>query len=222
MIALKKFFAPALLGTAMALSATSAFALNEGDGNGVTYTEMQAKLANEQQVEILTASTGSAQNVRGVKLYYNQVTKIGYVVLTDNYAAPTAMRIVRKTTGTDFNGPVIVPQPIQGVEECKKIVSEKPGKAKDCISLYSRLKGAQDDGFSFFQQGKMDNGSNMIIVMNSEQNQAKIFESTPNGATLTMLLLASASPTPEGQRMLASLAPRKIASADQLPKSILK
>ena len=132
------------------------------------------------------------------------------------------MKIVRKTTGTDFNGPVTVPQPIQGIEECKKIVAEKPAKAKDCTSLYARLKVSQDDGFSFFQQGKLDNGSTMIIVMKAELGQGFVYESTPNGATLTTLPFAGAKYTPEGTRLLASLTPRKLASADQLPKPVLK
>ncbi|NDP62958.1 hypothetical protein [Polaromonas sp.] len=195
-----RLFASAIVSTAIVLSATSAFALNEGESGPIS--DMKAKLASEEQTEVMTAAAGSSPNVRGVKFYFNQVTKIGYIALTDNYAAPTAIRIVRKTTGTDFTGPVIVPQPIQGIDECKRIVASKPEKAKDCSSLYSSLKSWHDLGFVFFQQGKLDNGSTLITVLKAELGQGMVMESTPNGASLSTLPFAGAKYTAEGTRLL--------------------
>lgn len=202
----KNIFASTTAIAAMTLSVTSAFALNEGDSD--TFTGMNDKLAAEQQEEIIQASTGSSKNVRGVKFYYNQSTRIGYIILTNDSVAPSAMKIIRKTTNTNFSGPVIIPQPIQGIQECKKIVDENPSKKNLCGSLYSSLKSWQDLGFSFYQQGKLDNGNNMITLLNmktisnEEMGQGVILESTPNGATLQTLIFSSVKSTPEGARLL--------------------
>lgn len=200
MSALKTFLAPAFLGTTLALSAGSAIALNVGDSD--TFNSMKAKLENEKQVEVMTAAAGKMPNVRGVSFYYNKTNKIGYVTLTDNPATPTQMRIILQTKSTDFTGPVVVPQPMAGIQECEQLVSAGKAKKDDCGSLYATLKASADNGQVFFQQGILDNGSKLVSVMNVGRGEGNIYESTPNGATVTKIVFGAAKFTPEGTRFL--------------------
>lgn len=211
MVALKKLIAPVLAGAALAFGSASAFALNSGDSG--TFSEMQTKLANEGQVEIVNAATGTSQNLRGIKFYYNQSSRVEYIALTDDPIRPTQMRIVLKVDNTDFAGPVVVPQPQAGIQECEQLVAQQRVKPNTCGSLYSVLKVAQDRGLVFFQQGKLANGNTLITVLNASNNEGIVYESTPNGATLTKLALGATKYTPEGTRIVAaSNTQRKIAS----------
>lgn len=200
---LEKVFALIFIGASAAISVTHAFAMNVGESGG--FAEMQAKLASENQIEIATAVTGGDRALRGVKFYYSRSSRLGYIALTDDPARPTKMRIVLQTTDTDFRGPVVVPPPESGIEECKVLIAQQRVKKDDCSSLYSMLKAGQDDGRVFFQQGKLTNGNVLVSVLNVLRGDGTVYESTQNGATTSKLAFGGAHYTDQGSRVIANL-----------------
>lgn len=171
------------------LGSTNVFALNAGETSSVD--DMQLKLSREGQVEVANAATGTKQSLRGIKIYFNPRSKTGYIVLTDDPIRPSQMRVLLVTNSTDFAGPIMVPQPLAGIEECRQLISQSRVNAKDCGSLYSVLKVSQDKGFNFYQQGVLASGNKLIIVVNRANGEGIVYESTPNGATTTKLALGN-------------------------------
>jgi hypothetical protein len=201
MVEFKKLAASTLC-VAIAFGCASAFALNVGDSG--TLTDMQNKLAGENLVEIAYAVTAGNQTVLGVKFYYNQISKVGYVVLTNDPDHATQMRIVLKTTDTDFSGPVVVPQPQAGIQECKQLIAQQRAKEDDCGSLYSTMKAGQDLGRLFFQQGRQSNGNTLVTIINTFRGDGTVYESTPNGATTSKLSFGGVRCTEKGALIIPS------------------
>ena len=197
----KKLFAPVVLGAAMALCVGAAFALNVGDSG--SFDEMKAKLVNENQTEIATAATGKAPNYRGVKFYYNHVSKIGYIALTNDPIRPTQMRIIVQTTKTNPTVAVQFPDELLALARCDKLVADGSIPKDSCGSFKATLEIKKSSGQEVFQQGILPSLNIMTSFINPATGVGSIEESTKDGATVMKLPFGDAKFTPEGARMLA-------------------
>ena len=199
MASLKKFAAPALM-LAFAFGSASAMALDVGQGGSLA--DMKAKLASEQQVEIMTATTGDSSVLRGLKFFYNSKTKVGYVGMTDNPINPTKMKIMAKTSSTHTGAPSVIPPAMQSLRDCDRLVSEGKVEATNCGSLASTLKMAKDTGKTVVQYGATADGNALFAVVNLKTGEGSIYEATIEGATIAKLPFASGKYTQDGQRLL--------------------
>jgi hypothetical protein len=189
MNAWKKLIATVLAGIALAFSSTSAFALNVGEGGSLG--DMQAKLAAEQQVEIMTATTGDMQTLRGLKFFFNLKTKVAYIGMTDNPINSTKMKIIAKTSSTHNGAPSVIPPAIQSVRDCKRLVSEGKAEESNCNSLAGTLETAKNTGKSIVQYGVTPDGNALFAAVNLKSGEGTLYEVTTAGATVAKLPFAS-------------------------------
>lgn len=216
MVALKKLIAPVLTGAALAFGSASAFALNVGDSG--TLADMQAKLTSENQVEIANGATGSAPNLRGVKFYYNQASKVGYIALTNDPVRPTQMRIVFQTNKTTPGAAKNFGDPNVGTVRCEQLEAEGAVAKGKCASFKDTFDVSKNAGMDVIQQGTMPTLNILTTFINPVTGTGTVYESTQDGATVMKLVIGNAKYTDEGAR-LAGLGSRKTASATSIEKA---
>lgn len=140
-----------LAGSALVFSCASAFALNVGDSGSLA--DMQSKLASEHQVEITNGATGNGQTLRGVKFYYNQASKVGYIALTNDPIRPTQMRIIFQTNKTTPGAAANFGDPNIGTVRCEKLEAEGAIAKGKCASFKDTLDVSRSAGMEVIQQG---------------------------------------------------------------------
>lgn len=219
MSALKKFFAPALLGTAMAFGAASAHALDQGDCG--TIAEMSAKLTQESQNafgkgrRLSTAKEQTAMRITrpasfGLIYFTNQAKTLGYIVKTDVPLenGPTQMCVDHvigdiqiadarvSSLSTNFDKST-------GLRDSLKILTAEPFNERVIFQASGMKKtsdGFKSDGTIITATANMANANG--------QNQGRgaiLFTNAANGGTSAVYGTADMQYTQYGIKMLGSL-----------------
>jgi len=212
MASLKKMIAPVLAGAALGLSGASAFAMTVGQSG--TLADIQGNLAKEGQVEIATGATGQMPNLRGVKFYFNETSKIGYIALTNDPIRPTQMRIIFQTAKTTPVAAVDFGDPAMGSIRCNKLAAQGAVAPGNCSSFKDTLDVSKTAGMEIIQQGIMPTLNILTSFINTATGTGIVYESTQDGATVSKLVVGNAKYTEAGARIVAGTTARKTAGTE--------
>jgi hypothetical protein len=211
MTAWKKLAAP-LLATAFAIGATPAYAvLKVGEQDSVA--NMESKLKAENQVEVVSGTTGGSANLLGVKFYYDKASKQGYIILTDKPDNPSNMKVYAQlsdarlynASGPENDKQTYFADPRAGALKCQELIAAGKVPSDNCSDLNTVLANRKAENKMVFLQGTKPNGVIMTAVMRVG-NQGAVYESSAEGATMFRgLAFTNANYTPEGRQVLQSV-----------------
>jgi hypothetical protein len=204
----KKLAAP-LLATTFALGAAPAHAvLKAGEQDSVA--NMESKLKAEKQIEVVSGVTGSSTNLLGVRFYYNQATRQGYIMLTNNPDNPSSMKVYAQLSeaglynayGSENDKQTYFADPRPGALKCQELIAGGKVERDNCSDLNTVLANGQAENKIVFLQGTKPNGVIMTAVMRVG-NQGAVYESSAEGATMFRgLAFTNADYTIQGRKVL--------------------